>query len=66
MNAKKPEAITNQDQSKNLKLDNQEIELINNFKYLGSMVKSSEADNSVRKALASAVFWKMKDILPLT
>ncbi|RXN37862.1 endonuclease-reverse transcriptase [Labeo rohita] len=62
VNVKKTEAFTNQDKSKNLELGNQKIEWVNNFKYLGSMVKSSETDISVRKALAWAAFWKMKDI----
>ncbi|KAL0159315.1 hypothetical protein M9458_043040, partial [Cirrhinus mrigala] len=62
VNVKKTEAFTNRDKSKNLELGNQKIEWVNNFKYLGSMVKSSETDIRVRKALAWAAFWKMKDI----
>ncbi|GAA6108779.1 uncharacterized protein LOC103374843 [Tachysurus ichikawai] len=50
VNVKKTEAFTNQDKSKNLKLDSQRIEWVNNFKYLGSMVKSSETDINSRKA----------------
>ncbi|RXN06516.1 PTHB1 isoform X1 [Labeo rohita] len=53
VNVKKTEAFTNQDKSKNLELGNQKIEWVNNFKYLGSMVKSSETDISVI-ALADA------------
>ncbi|GAA6077073.1 uncharacterized protein LOC118408508 [Tachysurus ichikawai] len=62
VNVKKTEAFTNQDKSKNLKLGSQRIEWVNNFKYLGSVVKSSETDINTRKALAWAAFWRMKDI----
>lgn len=62
VNVKKTEAFTNQDKSKNLELGSQRIEWVNNFKYLGSMVKVSETDISTRKALAWAAFWKIKDI----
>ena len=62
MNVKKTEAFTNQDKSKSLELGNQKINWVENFKYLGSMVKSSETDISARKAQAWEAFWKMKDI----
>jgi hypothetical protein len=69
VNIKKTEAFTNQDiihrnqsKPKNLELEGQRIEWVNNFKYLGSMIRSSETDISVRKAQAWASFWKMKDI----
>ncbi|RXN17779.1 plexin-C1-like protein [Labeo rohita] len=52
VNVKKTEAFTNQDKSKNLELGNQKIEWVNNFKYLGSMVKSSETDISEPKILS--------------
>lgn len=45
-----------------MKLGNQKIKCINNFKFLGSIIKLSKTDMSVRKALAWATFWKMKDI----
>ena len=41
-------------------LGGQQIEWVHNFKYLGSMVLSSETDIKIRKAQAWAAFWKMK------
>jgi hypothetical protein len=62
VNVKKTEAFTNQDKTKHLELGNQKIEWVNNFKYLGAMVKSSETDIIVGKNQAWAALWKIKDI----
>ena len=45
-----------------IELDGQRIEWVKNFKYLGSMVASSETDIRARKGQAWGAFWKMKDI----
>ena len=46
--------------------DNQEIAVVNNFKYLGSYVGSSAKDASTRIALAWVAFNKLKPILKAT
>ncbi len=45
-----------------LQLNGQQIEIVKDFKYLGSMVASSENDIKIRKGQAWAAFWKLKDI----
>ena len=45
INVKKTEALTNQNHQTNyVTLDNEKIQWVDNFKYLGSMVLSSETD----------------------
>ncbi len=63
VNIKKTEAFTNQEHpSDHIELDGQHIEWVTNFKYLGSMIASSETDIKTRKGLAWAAFWKLKNI----
>jgi len=47
----------------NNKIDSQEIEIVDNFKYLGSNLSSSEKDITCRIALAWAAFSKLKAVL---
>ena len=44
------------------RFNGQHIELVNHFKYLGSMVVSNETDIRVRNDQAWCAFWKMKYI----
>ena len=53
--------MTNQAKNTKIKLDGQSIEWVDNFRYLGSMMLSSETDLKVRKCKAWEAFWKMKD-----
>ena len=71
VNIKKTEAFTNQqhtglnipiDRHEYIQLDGQQIEWVTDFKYLGSMVASSEHDIQIRKGQAWDAFWKMKDV----
>ena len=43
-------------------LESQEIVKVNDFKYLGSKVSSTESDFKNRKALAWLAYWKMEKI----
>ncbi len=45
-----------------LRLNDKDIKIVTNFKYLGSLMESSEIDIQSRKAQAWAAFWKMKNI----
>ena len=71
VNVQKTEAFSNQEHAsaneaihthEYIELDGQRIELVKNFKYLGSMVVSSESDIRARKGQAWGAFWKIKDI----
>ena len=48
--------------SKFLLEDGQELNIVENFKYLGAMMLSSETDLQIRKGQAWGAFWKMKSI----
>ena len=61
-NIKKTETMTNQAKNGTIKLDGETIKWVENFKYLGSMMLSSETDIKIRKGQAWGAFWKMKDI----
>ncbi len=54
--------MTNQAKNGTIKLDGETIKWVENFKYLGSKMLSSETDIKIRKGQACGVFWKMKDI----
>ena len=54
--------MTNQAKNGTIKLDGETIKWVENFKYLGSMMLSSETDIKIRKGQAWGAFWKMKDI----
>ena len=45
-----------------LELNEERVEIVNDFKYLGSMVASTDNDIKVRKGQAWAAFWKLKNI----
>ena len=45
-----------------INLDNHEIKRVEDFKYLGSKLKSSEVDFRYLKSLAWAAYWKMEAI----
>lgn len=45
-----------------LNLNGEYIEVVKDFKYLGSMMSSSEKDMRARKGQAWGAFWKMKEI----
>ena len=45
-----------------IKLNDQLIEKVDDFKYLGSMIISTDADVKMRKTLAWSAFWKLKTI----
>ncbi|CAF3391094.1 unnamed protein product [Rotaria sp. Silwood1] len=63
INTKKTQALTNQNTNNNtIQLNGQDIEWVDNFKYLGSMMLSSITDIKVRKGQAWKAFWKMKNI----
>ena len=65
INAKKTEAVPINVPSPYIPLKNvekQELKNFNDFKYLGSWVKSSEQDVKVRKALAWKALNKMKSV----
>ena len=47
----------------NIMIDNQPVEIANEFKYLGSHISSTEKDVNSRIALAWVAFDKLKDIL---
>ena len=47
----------------NLTIDNQQIEIVDDFKYLGSYIGSTEHDIKVRIGFAWAAFAKLKSIL---
>ena len=62
INTIKTQALTNQTtNNKTLKLDGHNIEWINNFKYFGSMILSSETNINAWKNQAWKAFWKMKN-----
>ena len=54
--------INNNTETQPLKLNNEEIEIVNDFKYLGSLVASSEKDIKCRKGQAWGAFWKMEKL----
>ena len=54
--------INNNTETQPLKLNNEEIEIVNGFKYLGSLVASSEKDIKCRKGQAWGAFWKMEKL----
>ena len=57
VNVKKTQAFTNQHHANEyLELEGQRIEWVDNFKYLGSMVVSSESDIRARKGQACGAF----------
>jgi hypothetical protein len=63
VNIKKTQLLTNQNTNKrSIQLDGQDIQSVDNFKYLGSMMLSSITDIKLRKQLAWKAFWKMKNI----
>ncbi len=62
VNHKKTEVMTNQPQTAKILLDGHEIETVDNFKYLGSMMRSSATDIKVRKGQAWSAFHKMNSI----
>jgi hypothetical protein len=63
VNIKKTQALTNQNtNNRSIQLNGQDIEWVDNFKYLGSMMLSSTTDIKVRKGQAWKAFWKMKNI----
>ena len=45
-----------------IKLENDEIKRVDDFKYLGSKLKSTEVDFAHRKSLAWAAYWKLEAI----
>ena len=45
-----------------LSLNGENIEIVDDFKYLGSLVASSKKDIKIRKGQAWGAFWKMKQI----
>ena len=54
--------IININDPKPLKVGAEDIEIVKDFKYLGSLVASSENDFMHRKSLAWGAFWKMESI----
>ena len=55
--------MTNQECANiSLELNGNKINWVDNFKYLGSMVVSSETDIKLRKGQAWGAFWKLKNI----
>ena len=62
INYKKTEIMKTTGDDTKITVDGHEIEYVNNFKYLGSMMLSSESDFLVRRGQAWAVFEKMKSI----
>jgi hypothetical protein len=64
INYKKTEIMTNQPKDNNNKItvDGNDIEFVDNFKYLGSMMLSSESDFKARRGQAWSAFEKMKSI----
>lgn len=64
INFKKTEIMTNQtsETPKFLLEDDQELDIVDNFKYLGAMMLSCETDIKIRKGQAWGAFWKMKSI----
>jgi hypothetical protein len=63
INIKKTQVLTNQNtNNQSIQLNGQDIEWVDNFKYLGSMMLSSATDIKVRKGQAWKAFWKMKNI----
>ena len=50
--------MTNQAKNGTIKLDGETIKWVENFKYLGSMMLSSETDIKISKGQAWGVFWK--------
>ena len=60
INIKKTQALTNQNtNNKSMQINGEDIQWVDNFKYLGSMVLSSNTDIKVRKELAWKAFWKL-------
>ena len=53
---------TDYDNQNGLKLNNETIERVDDFKYLGSLMASCETDMKTRKGQAWGAFWKMKNI----
>ena len=63
INEKKTQIMTNQPrENAKITLDGHDIEIVDNFKYLGSMMLSSESDFKVRRGQAWAAFAKMQPI----
>ena len=62
INYKKTEIMTNQPKDIKITLNSYDIEYVDNFKYLGSMMLSTESDFHTRKSLAWTAFEKMKSI----
>jgi hypothetical protein len=63
VNIKKTQALTNQNiNNKSMQINGEDIQWVDNFKYLGSMVLSSNTDIKVRKGLAWKAFWKLRNI----
>jgi hypothetical protein len=63
INTKKTQALTNQNtNNRAIQINGQDIEWVDNFKYLGSMMLSSATDIKVRKGQEWKAFWKMKNI----
>jgi hypothetical protein len=55
--------LTDDGNEPNIMIDNQPVEIANEFKYLGSHISSTEKDVNSRIALAWVAFDKLKDIL---
>ena len=54
--------MTNQAKTGTIKLDGETIKWVENFKYLGSMMLSSETDIKISKDQAWVAFWRIRDI----
>ena len=63
VNIKKTQALTNQNtNNRSMQINGEDIQWVDNFKYLGSMILSSNTDVKVRKGLAWKAFWKLRNI----
>jgi hypothetical protein len=62
INIGKTEVMTPQSCGDGLILDGEEIKRVEDFRYLGSMMASSESDIKRRRALAWTAFWKLDKI----
>ena len=63
INIKKTQALTNQNtNNKSMLINGEDIQWVDNFKYLGSVVLSSNTAIKVKKGLAWKAFWKLRNI----
>ena len=62
INIKKTEYMTNINTQESLNIDGTNIERVEDFKYLGARMKSTDKDVETRIALAWSAFWSLKKI----